>query len=83
LEEDEFINIQNKGKTQEAKIAIGSTVAELDNPKLAAPKAEPKPVAEKATPVAEKETEEEPVKRVKKAEVEEPKDINAVLDDWA
>ena len=83
LEEDEFINIQNKGKTQEAKIAIGSTVAELDNPKLAAPKAEPKPVVEKATPVAEKETEEEPVKRVKKAEVEEPKDINAVLDDWA
>ena len=82
LEEDEFINAQEKGKSQEAKIAIGSTAGELDTPKLIAPKAEPKPVAKKETPVAEEATE-EPVKRSKKTEVETPKDINAVLDDWA
>jgi hypothetical protein len=79
LEEDEFINSQEKGKTQEAKTAIGSTAADLDTPKLTAPK----PVAKKETPVAEEATE-EPVKRpTKKESVEQPKDINAVLDDWA
>lgn len=84
LEEDEFINAQEKGKTQEAKLAIGSTAADLDTPKLDAPKAETKPKAapKKEAPVVEEATE-EPVKRAKKAEVEEPRDINAVLDDWA
>lgn len=78
LEADEFANAQAKGKTQEAKTAIGLTAGEIDSkPKLA-------PVAEKATPVAEEATPAEPVKRAaKKTEAEAPKDINAVLDDWA
>lgn len=77
LEADEFANAQAKGKTQEAKLAIGLTAGEIDSkPKLA-------PVAEKAAPVAEEATA-EPVKRAsKKTEAEAPKDINAVLDDWA
>jgi hypothetical protein len=76
LEADEFANSQEKGKTAEAKIAIGLTPAEVDGVK-ALPKAvaQPQVVAE-PTP--------EPVKRApKKAEAEAPKDINAVLDDWA
>lgn len=77
LEPDEFANSQAKGKTPETKIAIGSTVGELDKA-LPAPKAEAKPVAKvEAEPI------DEPVKRpAKKAEVEAPKDINTVLDDW-
>lgn len=75
LEADEFANAQAKGKTQEAKTAIGLTAGEIDSkPKLA-------PVAE--APKAE-EPAAEPVKRAaKKTEAEAPKDINAVLDDWA
>ena len=78
LEADEFANAQAKGKTQEAKLAIGLTAGEIDSkPKLA-------PVAEKPAPVAEEATPAEPVKRTaKKTEAEAPKDINAVLDDWA
>lgn len=76
LEADEFANSQAKGKSPEAKIAIGSNPAELDGAKLAAPA--PKPV-----PKAEPEAEAEPVKRASKKVEEEPKDINAVLDDWA
>ena len=78
LEEDEFVNSQKKGKSPEAKAAIGSitTAVEADAPKLPAPK-EPTP------PAVEKAAEEEPVKRPKKTEAETPKDINAVLDDWA
>jgi len=77
LEPDEFANSQAKGKAPETKTAIGSTVGELDKA-LPAPKAEAKPVTKvEAEPV------DEPVKRpTKKAEVEAPKDINTVLDDW-
>jgi hypothetical protein len=78
LEADEFANSQAKGKTQEAKIAIGMTPGEIDSkPAIAAPVAEaPKAEAPKV--------EAEPVKRAsKKTEAETPKDINAVLDDWA
>jgi hypothetical protein len=79
LEEDEFANSLAKGKTAEAKAAIGQTPAAIDGaPQIAAPK----PVAETAPIVAEEATP-EPTKRVKKAEAEMPKDINAVLDDWA
>lgn len=84
LEADEFANAQAKGKTPEAKTAIGATVGQLDSALPAptpAPKAEAKP-APKAEKV-EAEAIEEPVKRpAKKADAEPPKDINAVLDDW-
>jgi hypothetical protein len=79
LEEDEFNNAIAKGKTAEAKTAIGLTAAAIDGaPAIAAPK----PVA-KPAPVAEVEEAPEPTKRTKKTEAETPKDINAVLDDWA
>ena len=77
LEADEFANVQAKGKSPEAKVAIGSNPAELDQgTKLISPAPQvEKPVA--AAPV------EEPVKRASKKEaVEAPKDINTVLDDW-
>jgi hypothetical protein len=79
LEEDEFANAQAKGKTAEAKVAIGQTAGAIDG---AVAIEAPKPVAEKAPIVAEEATP-EPVKRAKKTEAETPKDINAVLDDWA
>jgi hypothetical protein len=80
LEEDEFANALAKGKTPEAKAAIGLTPAAVDGA-VAIPA--PKPAA-KAAPVAEVEETPEPTKRAsKKADVEPPKDINAVLDDWA
>jgi hypothetical protein len=78
LEADEFENAQAKGKTPEARAAIGLTAGEIDtNVKLAPPK------AEAAAPVEPKAEAVEPVKRAKKSESEAPKDINAVLDDWA
>ena len=79
LEAEEFANAQAKGKSPEAKTAVGSTPAELDN-KLPAPKTEAK-----VAPAAKVEAEvvAEPVKRpAKKDSAEPPKDINAVLDDW-
>ena len=79
LEEDEFNNALAKGKTPEAKAAIGLTAAAVDG---AVAIAAPKPVA-KAEPVVSEEVTPEPTKRVKKTEAETPKDINAVLDDWA
>ena len=79
LEEDEFANALAKGKTPEAKAAIGLTAGAIDGaPQIAVAK----PVAEKAPVVAEEATP-EPTKRTKKTEAETPKDINAVLDDWA
>jgi hypothetical protein len=92
LEEDEFINVQEKGQSNEAKIAIGLTPADVDSLGLPPPPAHiaketPKPAAKKVAPVAKPETDdtpqEEPVKRVKKTEVETPKDVNDILDDWA
>jgi hypothetical protein len=83
LEADEFANSQAKGKTAEAKTAIGATVGELDKSLPAptpAPKAEAKPAP---APKVEAEPVDEPVKRpAKKADAEPPKDINTVLDDW-
>ena len=79
LEEDEFANALAKGKTPEAKAAIGLTAGAIDSaPQIVAPK----PIAEKAPAVSEEVTP-EPTKRTKKTETETPKDINAVLDDWA
>jgi hypothetical protein len=84
LEEDEFNNAHTKGKTPEAKAAIGQTAAAIDGaPQIEAkPVAKPAPVA-KAEPAMSEEATPEPVKRAKKTEAETPKDINAVLDDWA
>ncbi len=79
LEEDEFANALAKGKTPEAKTAIGQTAAAIDGAvAIAAPKL-------KEALVAQPEINEtpEPTKRAKKTEAETPKDINAVLDDWA
>jgi hypothetical protein len=79
LEADEFANSQAKGKTSEARSAIGLNAGEVDTGvKLAAPVVEAAPAAE--APKAEAV---EPTKRAKKSEAETPKDINAVLDDWA
>lgn len=84
LEADEFANSQAKGKTAEAKTAIGSTVGELDKSLPApAPKAEAKPAPAPKAEKVEAEAVEEPVKRpAKKADAEAPKDLNSVLDDW-
>jgi hypothetical protein len=80
LEEDEFANALAKGKTPEAKAAIGLTAGAIDTGAVAIEA--PKPVA-KATPAVVEEVTPEPIKRTKKTEAETPKDINAVLDDWA
>ena len=82
LEADEFANAQEKGKSPEAKNAIGANPAELDKPALpqtkpaAAPAPAPKAEKVEAEPVAE------PTKRTAKKEAEAPKDINSVLHDW-
>ena len=78
LEEDEMATCQEKGQSADAKAAIASTVAQTDGTKAKAieapaPKAEPKVEAEVAPEV-------EPTKRAKKAA---PKDVDAILDDWA
>jgi len=78
LEEDEMATCQEKGQSADAKAAIASTVAQTDGTKVKAieapaPKAAPKVEAE-VTP------EVEPTKRTKKAA---PKDVDAILDDWA
>ena len=86
LEANEYANAQEKGKTPEAKMAVGSTPAELDGDKLPAPKAEAKPAPAPAPkPAVEKveaEAVAEPTKRTAKKEADAPKDINSVLDDW-
>jgi hypothetical protein len=78
LEEDEMTTCQEKGQSADAKAAIASTVAQADGVKAKAieapaPKAAPKVEPEEAPEV-------EPVKRPKKAA---PKDVDAILDDWA
>jgi len=78
LEEDEMTTCQEKGQSADAKAAIASTVAQTDGTKVKAieapaPKATPKVEAEVAPEV-------EPTKRAKKAA---PKDVDAILDDWA
>lgn len=69
LEPEELQTAQEKGQSQDARNAIASTVAMMDNAK---PTSTPMVEAPKAEP--------EPVKRGKKAV---PKDVEDVLDDWA
>jgi hypothetical protein len=77
LSEEEIVMVSEAGKTKEAQRAIGATPAELDGAKLAAP------AAEKASAVAEKTPAvKEPVKR-EKEKAAAPKDVSAILDDWA
>jgi hypothetical protein len=84
LEADELANCQEKGRSSEAKAAISQTPAAMDGAKPKAIAA--KPVADDAsddTPAPKAKAEEvaeEPVKRAKKAA---PKDVSAILDDWA
>lgn len=82
LEADELAACQEKGRSAEAKAAISQTPAALDGAKPKAPakveaKADDAEEAPAAAPAAETE---EPVKRPKKAA---PKDVSAILDDWA
>jgi hypothetical protein len=83
LEADELALCQEKGRSPDAKAAISQTPAALDGAKPKA-KAEPKVDAasddETPAPTATSESAEEPVKRPKKAA---PKDVAAILDDWA
>jgi hypothetical protein len=78
LDEEEITNVIEAGKSKEAQRAIGATPAEMDGAKLPAPKAEAQPEAtpEKAPAVKE------PVKR-EKEKAAAPKDVSAILDDWA
>jgi hypothetical protein len=78
LTEEEIVLVQQQGKSPAALRAIGSTAAELDGAKLPAPaKAEAAPAPKvEAEPVVK-----EPVKREKATAT--PKDVNAILDDWA
>jgi hypothetical protein len=77
LVEEDIIKVQEAGKTKEAQRAIGATSAELDGAKLAAPKAVTPPPEVEAAPVVK-----EPVKR-EKEKAAAPKDVSAILDDWA
>ena len=78
LTEEEIVLVREQGKSKAAQRAIGATPAELDGAKLAAPKAEVTPPPEiEATPVVK-----EPVKR-EKEKAAAPKDVSAILDDWA
>jgi len=88
LEADELVAAQEKGRSPEAKAAISQTPAAMDGAKpkaieKAAPAADDTDEAEEPAPVkvkAEEVPAEEPVKRPKKAA---PKDVAAILDDWA
>jgi hypothetical protein len=83
LEADELAQCQEMGRSPDAKAAISQTPAALDGAKPKA-KAEPKAQASAddeapaLAPAAE--STEEPVKRVRKTT---PKDVAAILDDWA
>lgn len=87
LEEEELVNAQEKGRSAEAKAAITQTPAAMDGAKPKAPAApaaddEPadEPAEEAPVKVEAEVVAEEPVKRPKKAA---PKDVSAILDDWA
>ncbi len=85
LEADEMTQCQEKGRSPEAKAAISQNPAAIDGAKPAAiaapaPKAAPKVQAEPVeAPAAD--ADEEPVKRPKRSAA--PKDVSAILDDWA
>jgi hypothetical protein len=76
LTEEEIVLVQQRSKSPAALKAIGSTPAEMDGAVLPAPKAE---VFAEAAPDAEVK---EPVKR-EKEKVAAPKNVGAILDDWA
>jgi len=78
LSEEEIVLVQQRGKSPAAQKAIGSTPAELDGAKLPAPKAEAAPESKVETEPVVK----EPVKR-EKSQTAAPKDVSAILDDWA
>lgn len=86
LEEAELALAQEKGRSPEAKAAISQNPAILDGAKpKAIEKSAPAPAAddeaeEAPVKVKAEEVAEEPVKRAKKAA---PKDVAAILDDWA
>jgi len=77
LEEDELKNCQEKGRGPEAKAAITQTPAAVDGAKAAPAKAQ---VTDEPAQAPAEEVTEEPVKRAKRAA---PKDVSAILDDWA
>lgn len=85
LEAEELAQCQEKGRSPEAKAAISQNPATIDGAKpkaIAAPAAAAEPEADDEAPPAKAKAEpaEEPTKRPKKAA---PKDVSAILDDWA
>lgn len=75
LEAEELQKAQEKGKSNEAKTAIASTVAMMDNAKT-----EALTTVSKAQEKHAEAVEAEPTKRTKKAAA---KDVADILDDWA
>jgi hypothetical protein len=84
LGEEEIVSVIEAGKTKEAQRAIGATTAELDGAKLAAPdvKSEDTPVPAVKAESTPAPTVKEPTKR-EKEKAAAPKDVSAILDDWA
>jgi hypothetical protein len=84
LGEEEIVSVIEAGKTKEAQRAIGATTAELDGAKLAAPdvKSEDTPVPAVKAESIPAPTVKEPTKR-EKEKAAAPKDVSAILDDWA
>lgn len=83
LEADEMVQCQEKGRSPEAKAAISQNPATMDGAKpkaVAAPAAAAEETDDAPTAKAEAAPAEEPTKRPKKAA---PKDVSAILDDWA
>lgn len=84
LEAEELAQCQEKGRSPEAKAAISQNPATIDGakPKAIAAPAAAEPEADDEAPPAKAKAEpaEEPTKRPKKAA---PKDVSAILDDWA
>lgn len=83
LEAEELAQCQEKGRSPEAKAAISQNPATMDGakPKAIAAPAAAEPEADDEPPAkAKAEPAEEPTKRPKKAA---PKDVSAILDDWA
>jgi hypothetical protein len=76
LTEEEIVLVQQRSKSPAALKAIGSTPAELDGAALPAPK------AKVSTETASDAEVKEPVKR-EKEKVAAPKNVGAILDDWA
>jgi hypothetical protein len=80
LEAEELTQCQEKGRSPEAKAAINQTPASMDGAKPKAVAAPAKVFEDDTRAPAAEATTEEPVKRAKKVA---PKDVTAILDDWA